>query len=128
MFICYVLPMYRLSGDDDHDKFYEIRGCTPAHLLCMQKETNMSMVRFFYIRDPKSFLLCLIELEVFIHCCKLMKVIHLDYQDIGPNFKPLGMLCMRSEFLTFHDLVACLIAVDSTAEVICNGFEQFLRS
>jgi len=48
--------------------------------------------------------------------------------DFNHDQVPLGMLCIRSEFLTFHDMVACLITVNSTVEVICNGINQCLRA
>jgi hypothetical protein len=50
----------------------------------------------------------------------------LDYTD--EKSKPLGSLCKRLEFPTFHDMVACLIEVDSSVEVIHNGIVQCLES
>lgn len=45
------LAMHRFSENDDSSVLG--CGCTPAHLLCMQKEPNMSLVRYFCLRDPK---------------------------------------------------------------------------
>ena len=55
-----VLAMYHLSDDKErrHGQGIWIGGRTSAHLLCMQKEPNLSMVRYFCLRDPKAFLFC----------------------------------------------------------------------
>jgi hypothetical protein len=46
------------DGDDEDEDEEVLIGCAPAHLLCMQKQPNMKMVRYFSLRDPKAFLLC----------------------------------------------------------------------
>jgi ankyrin repeat protein len=139
-----VFAITRLSENDDLDGGYTKKGCTPAHLLCMQKEPNMSMVRHFCIRDPNSFLLCDQSGRCTLHLAAQYsesvdllqtllqineKMTNSDFEDIY-NFgiKPLGLLCRRSEFPTFHDMLACLIAVDSTVEVICDGVDQCFKS
>eukprot|EP00596_Hydrurales_sp_CCMP1899_P002978 CAMPEP_0119052964 /NCGR_PEP_ID=MMETSP1177-20130426/74095_1 /TAXON_ID=2985 /ORGANISM="Ochromonas sp, Strain CCMP1899" /LENGTH=94 /DNA_ID=CAMNT_0007032719 /DNA_START=779 /DNA_END=1059 /DNA_ORIENTATION=- len=94
----------------------------------------MSMVRYFCIRDPKSFLLCDRSGRNALHLAAqysesvelLQTLLQTDEGMADCDYdnqcvKPLGMLCIRSEFLTFHDMVACLITVNSTVEVICNG-------
>jgi hypothetical protein len=47
-----------------------------------------------------------------------------DYEEI----MPLCLLCRRCEFPTFHEMVACLIAADSTAAIIHNGINGCLQS
>lgn len=49
------LAMRRFNENVDS---HVITGCTPAHILCMQKEPNMSLVRHFCLCDPKAFLIC----------------------------------------------------------------------
>jgi hypothetical protein len=49
------MAMHRLSNNNQKGT---VPGCTPAHLLCMQKQPSMSLVRFFCLRNPKAFLLC----------------------------------------------------------------------
>jgi ankyrin repeat protein len=44
------------------------------------------------------------------------------------EIKPLGSLCRRLEFPTFHEMFSCLVAVDSSAEVVFDGVIQCLTS
>jgi hypothetical protein len=108
--------MYRLSAIKllDEDEVEEDRiGCTPAHFLCMQKEPNMSMVKYFCIRDPKAFLLCDRSTRCALHLAAeysesvelLQTILQID-QAMTKNsiydLKSLGSLCRRLEFPTFH--------------------------
>jgi hypothetical protein len=45
----------------------------------------------------------------------------------GIETVPLGLLCGRSEFPSFHKMVSCLIEVDSTVEVIYDGVTQCMQ-
>jgi ankyrin repeat protein len=47
------------------------------------------------------------------------------YDDLETT--PLGLLCGRSEFPSFHKMLSCLIEVDSTVEVICIGVIQCMQ-
>jgi hypothetical protein len=141
-----VFAITRLSENDDLDGGYTKKGCTPVHLLCMQKEPNISMVRYFCIRDPKSFLLrdqsgrCTLHLAAqYSESVDLLQTLlqinekmadfeFEDYDNDNFGIKPLGLLCRRSEFLTFHDMLGCLIAIDSSDEMICEGINQCFKS
>jgi hypothetical protein len=54
------LAMHQLSesgiDEEDLDQYDAFTGCTPAHILCMQKQPRISLVRYFSLRDPKAFL------------------------------------------------------------------------
>lgn len=65
------LAMHCLSETERRDVSKEIQtGCTAIHLLLMEKQPNMEMVRYFSLRDPKAFYLfdqkgrCAIHLAV----------------------------------------------------------------
>jgi hypothetical protein len=45
----------------------------------------------------------------------------------GRKSTPLGLLCARSEFPSFHDMVSCLTDIDSTVGVIFDGVTQCIR-
>lgn len=134
-----VFAITRLSENDD------LQGCTPVHLLCMQKEPNISMVRYFCIRDPKSFFLrdnkgrCTLHLaaqysesvdllQTLLQINEKMTEFFSGDNGYYGNSSPLGLLCRRSEFLTFHDMLLCLIDVDNTVEVIHDGVDQCFKS
>jgi hypothetical protein len=53
-----VLAMYHLSNREFRDQKVALIEYAPAHLLCIQKEANMSIVRYYCLRDPKAFLYC----------------------------------------------------------------------
>jgi hypothetical protein len=122
------------NGDDEDDEHEKpLSGCTPAHILCMQKQPKMSLVRYLSLRDPRSFALCDQSGRCGLHLvaqyseslellqsilqvdCKITKMICLD------EITPLGLLCRRSEFPTLDKMVACLIEVDTSVEVIKDG-------
>jgi hypothetical protein len=114
----------------------------------MQKEPNMSMVKYICALDRDAFLLCdqserntLHLVAHYSESVKLLKtLLQIDeamptkdfctgyYYDDCDSTKPLGLLCRRHEFPTFHEMVACLIAANSTAEVILDGILGCLES
>jgi ankyrin repeat protein len=141
-----LLAMYRLSelerGDEEKDKY--LIGCTPAHLLCMQQQPKMEMVRHFCICDPKAFLLrdqsgrCTLHLaaeysesvellQAMLQIDVTMTKCSLD-SDHEMERTPLGLLCGRFEFPTFHEMVACLIGANSSVAVVYDGVMQCFES
>jgi hypothetical protein len=54
------LAMHRLSftKDDELDEERLLTGCSTTHILLMQKQPTISLVRFFCIRDPRAFASC----------------------------------------------------------------------
>jgi hypothetical protein len=134
--------MYRSSVIEllDEDEVWEDRiGCTPAHLLCMQKEPNMSMVKYFCLRDPKAFLLCDQSMRCTLHLAAeysesvelLQTMLQIDHSMTKSGFydtRPLGFLCRRLGFPTFHRMIVCLLEVDSSVEVIYNGIIECITS
>jgi hypothetical protein len=53
------IAMHLLNDNKNYDGTYSPSsqlGCTPAHLLCMQKQPTMSLVRFFCLCNPQAFL------------------------------------------------------------------------
>lgn len=143
-----VLGMYQLSESVHIDEEYGI-GCTPAHLLCIQKEPNMSMVKHICALDRDAFLSCHQSKRNTLHLAAhysesveiLKTLLQIDetiamkdfcyedyYDDFCNSTKPLGLLCRRREFPTFHEMVACLIEAKSTAKVIEDGILGCLES
>jgi hypothetical protein len=139
-----VLAMYRFSEENIADQEEVLMGCTPAHLLCMQKEPNMAMVKYFCIRDPKVFQLCDQSDKCALHLAAqysesvelLQTLLQIDEtmtnmeaeDEDGFSPTPIGLLCRRRDFLTFHKMVACLIAADSTSAVIVHGIIHSIES
>jgi hypothetical protein len=143
-----VLGMHRLSEFVHIDEDFGRIGCTPAHLLCMQKEPNVSVVKHICALDRDAFLLCdqseRNTLHLASHYSESVELLQIllqidetmpmkdfcssDYYDDCDSTKPLGLLCRRREFPTFHEMVACLIAANSTAEVMLDGILGCLES
>ena len=143
------LQRYHQEGTDQDDM-----GYTPAHLLCMQEMTNrnMSLVRHFSICNSKAFTMSanypdidddpLLYGFTALHAActygqptiELLK--HLLQLDSSQTKKkcfetgltPLGYLCKFSTGSSSDRLVACLLEVDSSAEVIGNGIDGCLQS
>jgi hypothetical protein len=44
--------------------------------------------------------------------------------DNGSDITPLGLLCSRLEFPTFYEMVACLLEVDSSGEVVYDTITE----
>jgi ankyrin repeat protein len=138
------IAMYRLSEEEVSEEEIALIGCTPAHFLCMQKEPNMAMVRYFTLRDPKAFLLCDQSGRCVLHLVAqysesvelLQIMLQIDHSMTKSIFEddnrydayPLGLLCQRSKFPTFLEMVTCLIEVDSSVEVIYNGIVKYMES
>jgi ankyrin repeat protein len=130
------LAMHSFSRIDD-------KGNTPMHLLCMQKKPSVSLVRKMCLRDPQAFVLCDHSGKSALHMVAqyseslevLQSVLQIDHsltkKTVNGSFEnckwviiktsPLGLLCGRSEFPSFHDMISCLIEVDSTVQVVHNG-------
>lgn len=138
-----LLAMHRLSRNVLRDDDDAIIGCTPAHLLCMQKKPDMAIVRYFCLRDLKAFLLCdqrgrctlhlaaqyseSVELlQVILQVDQTMTKNHYPYS--SDKIRPLGSLCRRLEFPTFQEMFSCLVAVDNSAELVCDAVIQCLNS
>jgi hypothetical protein len=120
------------------------KGYAPIHLLCMQKRPNVSLVRKICIRDPQAFVLCDRKGKSALHIVAqyreslevLQIILQIDHSLTkkkvdGPydNFEtaPLGLLCGRSDFSSFHKMFLCLIEVDSTVDVIYDGVTQCIQ-
>ena len=126
-------------------------GYTPAHLLCMQETTNrnMSLVRHFSICNQQAFMMStsyrdrgdpsLYGFSALHAACgsgqpteELLKhLLQLDSSQIkkkcsANGLTPLGYLCKN--IISSDRLVACLLEVDSSAEVVGNGIVGCLRS
>jgi hypothetical protein len=136
------LAMHLFSGIDK-------KGYTPVHLLCMQKRPKISLVRKICLCDPQAFVLCDHEGKSSLHMVAqyseslevLQSVLQVDHsltkkKVIGPyvvgpyddiETTPLGLLCGRSESPSFHEMLLCLIEVDSTVDVICDGVVQCMQ-
>jgi hypothetical protein len=128
------LAMRLLSG---------IAGYTPIHFLCMQKRPNVSLVKDFCLRDPKAFVLCDCLGKSALHMVTqyseslevLQSVLQIDHtlttkSVVGPfkeNTTPLGLLCGRHSFSSFHEMFVCLIEVNSTLQVIYDGMVACMR-
>jgi ankyrin repeat protein len=139
------LAMHLFSGTDEDEDMNEvtfgeeggITGYTPIHLLCMQKRPNISLVEYFCVRDEKAFLICNRSGKSSLHIVAqyseslevLQKVLSIDHTltrrrvDVpgGIDTTPLGLLCGRIEFPSFHDMFSCLIESDSSVVVIFDG-------
>jgi hypothetical protein len=135
----------RPSKRERHGDESEEVGYTPVHLLCMQKEPKLSLIRYFSLRDPKAFLLCdkygrsslhlvanysesLGLLQTILQVNQTMtKEDSINYKD---KYTPLGLLCERCvfDFPRFFEMLSCLIDVDSTVEVIYDGIIRCIES
>jgi hypothetical protein len=133
------------SRSERHGDESEEVGYTPVHLLCMQKEPKLSLIRYFSLRDPKAFLLCdkygrsplhlvanysesLGLLQTILQVDQTMtKEDSVDYYE-EEKYKPLGLLCKRCDFPRFFEMLSCLIEVDSTVEVIYSGIIRCIES
>jgi hypothetical protein len=125
------------------DKNGRLAGCTPIHLLCMQKRPDILLVREFCLKDPKAFVLCNDSGKSAIHLVAqyseslevLQNVLQIDHTLTrkmvdspfgGTKTSPLGLLCGRYEFPSFHEMFTCLIEVDRTVSVVLDGVFQSL--
>jgi ankyrin repeat protein len=133
------LAMRLFSGVDKE-------GYTPVHLLCVQKRPSVSLVRKMCLRDPQAFVLCDNSGKSALHMVAqyseslemLQSILQIDHsltsKRVVGSFEfgnvqttPLGLLCGRSEFPPFHEMVSCLIGIDSTVMVIFDGVMQSMR-
>eukprot|EP00596_Hydrurales_sp_CCMP1899_P002044 CAMPEP_0119048860 /NCGR_PEP_ID=MMETSP1177-20130426/61454_1 /TAXON_ID=2985 /ORGANISM="Ochromonas sp, Strain CCMP1899" /LENGTH=484 /DNA_ID=CAMNT_0007025323 /DNA_START=386 /DNA_END=1840 /DNA_ORIENTATION=- len=129
------MAMHRLSNNYQKGA---VPGCTPAHLLCMQKQPPMSLVRFFCLRNPKAFLLCDQYGRSVLHLIAihseslelLQSMLQIDHTmtkkkladtPAGEVNTALGLLCKRIEFPSFKERFNILIQVDCSVEVICDS-------
>ena len=126
-------------------------GYTPAHLLCMQDVTqlNMTLIQYFSVCYQQAFTMSASDPDVgdsllysfsALHVAcdlgqpteELLK--HLLQLDSSQTKKkcsekgctPLGYLCTNSS--CSDRLIACLLEVDSSAEVVGNGIAGCLAS
>jgi hypothetical protein len=117
---------------------------SPIHLLCMHKRLNISLVRYFSLRDPQAFIICNqggggCALHMVAQHSEsleaLQSVLQIDHtvtsKPANGQFRfrttALGLLCGRLEFPSFQEMFLRLIEVDSTVEVIFNGMIQCMR-
>jgi hypothetical protein len=129
------MAMNRFSNNNQKGA---LTGCTPAHLLCMQKQPTISLVHFFCLCNPKTFLLCDQEGRSVFHLVAmfseslelLQSMLQIDPTmtkkkladaPAGEVDTALGLLCKRIEFPSFKEMVNSLIQVDSSVGVICDG-------
>jgi hypothetical protein len=124
-------------------------GFTPGHLLCMQTEPNMSRMRYLSISDSKAFTMsvsCCVSyngsrnaLQLAAQYSESVELIRgLTQVDrfMAKNSKEfnlikpvtaLGFLCGRSHFTSFNEMFECLIATDSSIEVLNDGLLSSFR-
>ena len=134
-----------------HQNERNIHGHTPAHLLCMQEMTqrNMSLIQYFSVCNQQAFTKIASYPDIgdslsysysALHSAcdlgqptvELLK--HLLQLDSSQTKKmcsedgltPLGYLCKNSSCSA--RLIACLLEVDSSAEVVGNGIAGCLKS
>jgi hypothetical protein len=94
----------------------------------------MKMLRYFSLRDPKVFLLCDQSGRCAFHLAAqysesvvlLHTILQIDQAMTKSLFgdddiTPLGLLCRRLEFPTFHQMVTCLLEVKSSEEVVYDA-------
>jgi hypothetical protein len=139
------MAMHRLSNNKNDDEEEEevaadhdaLAGCTPAHLLCMQKQPTMSLVRFFCLCNPQAFLLCNQKGRCVLHLVVmfsesselLQSMLQIDHSMTNKKIAKapmgrktaLGLLCARVEFPFFKEMVTSLIGVDCSVAVISDG-------
>jgi ankyrin repeat protein len=131
------LAMHLFSGIDK-------RGYTPIHLLCMQKRPSILLLRKMCLRDPQAFISCGHSEKSALHLVAqyseslevLQSVLQIDHtltrkEVDGPyrrsKVSPLGLLCGRTDFPSFHEMFLCLIEIDSTVQVIHDGIDQCIQ-
>jgi hypothetical protein len=134
---------YKASREEIEDEEFRMnrgpyRGCTPTHILCMQKQPKMSLVKYCCRRDPKAFTMCdeigrsvlhlvtqysesLELLQCILQMDSKMTNKFFEREGGGQEITPLGLLCKRLHFTSFDKMLSCLIGVDSSVEVISNG-------
>jgi ankyrin repeat protein len=128
------MAMNRLSNNNQKGA---LTGCSPAHLLCMQKQPTMSLVHFFCLCNPKTFLLCDQEGRSVLHLVAmfseslelLQSMLQIDHTDdkkvadtpAGEVDTALCLLCKRLEFSSFKEMVNSLIQVDCSVGFIYDG-------
>ena len=137
------LQRYHLTGTDkDH------MGFTPAHLLCMKKVATKSLIRHFSIINQHAFTMSasyadrgdplLYGFSALHAACRLgqpteellQHLLQLDSSQTkkkcGANgFTPVGYLCTNSS--CSDRLIACLLEVDTSAEVVGDGIRGCLK-
>jgi hypothetical protein len=137
------MQRYRLKESNNCQSRY-----IPAHFLCMQTHPNMSLVKYLSIRDLKSFIMRVHEpynpkgrnaLELAADYSEsvglLTVLLQIDQSIIRRNrgddtftsVTALGFLCGRSQFCSFDEMLECLIALDSSVEVVRDGLTSCLR-
>jgi ankyrin repeat protein len=95
------------------------------------------------LRDPQAFILCDHDGKSALHMVAqysesleaLQSILQIDHKltkkrVLGPynmRTSPLGLLCGRSEFPSFDEMVLCLIDINSTVSVIFDGIHQCMR-
>jgi hypothetical protein len=131
------------TGDNDQP------GFSPGHLFCMQKEPNMSLMRYLSMRDSKAFTMsvschefyngCMNSLQLAAQYCESVELIRdlmqIDQSmaktvgelDLMRSVTALGFLCGRSHFPSFNVIYKCLIAADSSIEVVSDAVVSLFR-
>jgi hypothetical protein len=120
-------------------QFSHKAGYTPAHLLCMQKQPDMSLVRHFCRHDPEAFLLYSKSDKCALHLAAqysesvvlLQTILQIDptrTNKLSNCGTPLGLLCERNPFATFFQMFTCLVEVDNSVTVIYDGAIRCIQS
>ena len=112
------------------EHFYSGRRYTPAHFLCMQPVTTsrMSLLRYFSICNQQAFTSTIPS--VLHSTCEfgqpteelLQHLLQLDSSQVTKRYNkctPLRLLCQNDS--CNGRLMACLLDVDSSAEVVAGG-------
>jgi hypothetical protein len=145
------LALKRRYLDPDYEYFSSIIGYSPAHILCMRTNPSLPLIRFFVEQDPVAFKLsCSSEHDFrnypfhplhlvaeYSESTELLQILlQLDKSvikikaggDCGVPHTPLGILCWRGESSVMTDMIACLVEVDSTVEVIEDAIYNCLST
>lgn len=139
------------------DYYSETTSYSPAHMICMQTNPPMSLIRFLIGHNSQAFnATCtysdfpeyyndddlqygLFPLHLAAKHSESVELLQILLQlDVSIANKksshdkvlgsPLSILCKRKYFPAFMDMVHCLIKVDKTVEVIENSIEYCLES
>mmetsp|Transcript_32284 Transcript_32284/g.30779 ORF Transcript_32284/g.30779 Transcript_32284/m.30779 type:complete len:659 (+) Transcript_32284:169-2145(+) len=146
------LALRRCYLDLDYENCSSIIGYSPAHILCMRTNPSLPLIKFFVEQDPIAFKLsCSSEdpeslgnypshplhlVAEYSESTELLQillqldesVIKIKAADYGVPHTPLGILCGRGESSVMTDMIACLVEVDSTVEVIEDAIYNCLSA
>jgi ankyrin repeat protein len=133
---------------------YNITKYTPCYFLCMQRNPNLSLIRYLSMRDLKAFTICSHEESWYssdirytnalqlatkhsenVELLKILIQIDQSMTKMSSSstfgrISALGILCKRSssQFSTFNSMLECLIIANSSADVVTDGLQSCFKS